>query len=1323
MDLRQRTARKATDFDAVADAVWGKVGTPEGRRKATAGLLSAGAYARPAGAEDPDVPPLVPSRMHLMFRGLPGIWACINPCCPGTEGDDRPCGRIYGYPRVWCEEEGCGARVLELFSCRVCGLLFLGGIADNKKDHEASRLWPYEQDLEGGLQDYDEYDVVAIENPNRSGSQASWTQQERSIYTTAVVDNHSEESGVRTTWARTKDGKIDARRPHACPRCNAHKSPARHVIEPLRTTGRQSLAILVEQAFRSQVPRVVEGAEDTAGHTPEPSASLGGGGWFKKKSQAQAVMPPKGNPNRGRKALVFSDGRQDAATLAGDLSYFHARDLFRQLLMLVLDEGSGRPIAVHDLRRRVFDAAVRLGIDPSVGEVENFWSQYAVNATAARKDAEPILDVYLRREMADRAVSVEALGLARWTLDPARFDPEEIPPLQDLDRAETLALLHATLRILAGENVLLPKQLDPEAWHPEMTESYLRRTILRPPSKDKNSFIWDPNRENKLTRYLGAVAEKMGLGPDGLSRLMGALWDGYLSDILPSVVGNRVGWGIPIEMLALTSLPERIFVCEECGYLSAETVRDVCLRCQGACEEASAEEVASRRRNYYRYLAELATADGDSADPFPLKAMEHTAQISTADAAARERHFQDRFIPKTENPQQDRVDILSVTTTMEMGIDIGDLTLVALQNTPPTVANYQQRAGRAGRRSDGVAEVLTFARDRSHDQYYFSRVKEIVSGPVRVPEVHLNNEVIARRHVQALALQRYFHERAGLEEGDNLFGAFGDVGGFLGKDGTGTLNHLRSSLAGGDFRDNLGAAARRIVTVTAYDVGGWLDTLPGEVEAALENEREEEDLLGALITRGLLPRYAFPVDLVSMWTKRPSRYSQGEEVQRDLQIALSEYAPEAEVVINGMIYRSAGLYVPFDEDPAYNPDSWFYECPECRAVRVAERKAGRPDWRQCATCGEPITGAPRYRILPAIQPQGFRTDWATKPKKYRGGGRERSGFATTAQLHAGETASSGEPNCSGRLWVHHRSGELYMINRGLEEEPGFWICPRCGRNLKKKNEQHKRLGFGNSPCGGKTKERSALLHGFNSDLVILAVDLPAGMQANLILPSGKAAWWSFGYALLRAAATHLQIDTGELAVGVRPWRHPDERLLGEVFLFDTLPNGAGYAGEVASEIKKILSKALELCESCPGRCETACYSCLMEYGNQRQHAFLDRHLAADLLRYALEGREPKLSAERGKHALEHLRHFCPPDALEINAVVEGRRVPGLLEMPGGHPLSLWPLHTLSGEGGEDATDIAIETGTDPVFVSEFDLDRRPSHVWNKILQGHRGRLW
>lgn len=1329
LDLRRVTARSAQEFDAVVNSVWGNLGDEAQRRRATAGLLSAGSYARPNGMTDLDVPPLLPSRLHLMFRGLPGLWACIDPSCPEAIdiGAPRPCGKLYAEPRIWCD---CGARVLEVFSCRVCGLLFLGGIPDDD-----GRLWPYEKDLEGGLQDYDLYQVVAVEDPGmpRAGRRA-WAEERRSIYTTAVV-GQVDVPDTRVVWVepRRDRGEDDTteRRPAVCPRCNARRSPARHIIEPLRSTGPQSFSVLVEHAFRTQPPR--NGGEAESAHQVLGSQSSQPRRWFRRaSSESMPVVPPSGNPNRGRKALVFSDGRQDAATLAGNLTYLHARDLFRQLLLSVLNEYQQETqqleVPVPELRRRVFDLAIRRGIDPTFGEVEGFWSQFAASPFDARQNAVPIIDVYLRREMADREVGVEALGLARWVLDSEGIDFTEImPPLTPFDVRDTLALLYAVLRILMGENAILPADRNPDAWPRELIEFWLRRIVIRPPSQGEHAFVWDPDRNNRLTRYLGAVADATDLGAGGVVHLMEALWDEYLlmAEALMTTVGNRPGWGIPITRLALAPLPEHVFVCTDCGYLSAETVRGVCLRCQSTCEAVLSTEVTERRRNYYHYLAQLALSPDQYPDPFPLRALEHTAQISPTDAATRERHFQDQFIPsgpEQEDARECRVDILSVTTTMEMGIDIGDLTIVGLHNTPPTVANYQQRAGRAGRRSDGIAAVLTYARDRSHDQYYYSRVAEIVTGPVRVPEVHLDNPVIARRHVHALVLQRYFLNRAILEDDSNLFGTFGTVGSFR-RGNPSRLQELGHLLVAGEFRDQVEAIARRVVPNRADEVDKWLSELSTRIEQALERVQDNEDLLEALITRGILPRYAFPVDLVALWTAEPTRYNHGEEVQRDLQIALSEYAPDAEIVIDGRIHRSAGLYAPFEDNPHYQPQAWFYECRDCRHVLLEDRPHRTPNWVDCPMCRSPITGVPRRRPLPAIRPEGFRTDWTERPRKYRGGGRERAGFATTAQLHAGETASHGRQHFSERLWVHHRTGDLYMINRGPDEEPGFWICPRCGRNLEHATHDHRVPEYPRRSCPGRPMQRSVLLHGFQSDVVIVAINLTTSMDASPRRPGGRGAWLSLGTALLQAAAAHLQIDPSELAVGVRPWLHSDGRLLGEVFLYDTLPNGAGYAEEVAAEIETILERARELCAECPSQCETACYRCLLDYGNQRYHALLDRQLAWDMIEFVLEGSEPELSWGRQMQALQHLGHFALPDySLEFDVTVDSRRVPGLLIIPGGRRVSLWPIHTLRVPASEHIVPIARQSGTAPVFTSEFDLTRRPFWVWNRILEGQVGEL-
>lgn len=167
--VRGQTARNATSFLDVSRELWGEVGQTvddEVRNRATAGILAAGRFARPT--EDKEMAPLLSSRVHAFFRGIPGIWACMNPNCSElihseeeeTEETERPFGKIYAEPRVWCD---CGGRVLEVFSCRRCGLLHLGGIPDGETDS----LWPWTDDLESFGQKYANYKVFGVEAPNR----------------------------------------------------------------------------------------------------------------------------------------------------------------------------------------------------------------------------------------------------------------------------------------------------------------------------------------------------------------------------------------------------------------------------------------------------------------------------------------------------------------------------------------------------------------------------------------------------------------------------------------------------------------------------------------------------------------------------------------------------------------------------------------------------------------------------------------------------------------------------------------------------------------------------------------------------------------------------------------------------------------------------------------------------------------------------------------------------------------------------------------------------------------------------------------------------
>ena len=1148
--VRQRTARNATLLDELSQECWKGIGTIDEREHATAGILAAGSFARPSASAD--TPPLLSMRVHVFFRGIAGIWACMNPECSEvpshlpTSHIPRAVGKLYMDPRPWCT---CGARVLELFSCRHCGILFLGGIPDNAYQS----LWPWSDDMSGERQDLQQFRIFGVEPPH-GGAVAEY----RSIRTTLHV--HPNDMYARATYEiePTKEGEKEISPfPSQCPRCQKYRvfgqnGGGREVIEPLRTRGPRSFSVVAEDGFRVQ-----------------PHATHGD------------------SPNYGRKALLFTDSRLDAAQLASDLRSDHHKDLFRQLVYRVLHscptclgagyieqktpyiigqvqrsirvacpdcQETGRssnplPLTFEEVRSRVTKLQQSRGINPTSSEIRDFFTRLGSGASSCYEEAKRAFDVALRRELAEDSFALEPLGLARWRIPL----PVQIGVFSPLNEEETRLFLHAVVRILATENILLPPNPhNPWDWPKDMVEDY-ESCVLIPGGKRFGSAIpYNLSTYRKLGRYVIAVSKSLaaqGRLPNPntaekwVSDLQWPLWNALKGfDILQwagAKINNQVPYGIRIDSFELQTVSNIVQQCQACAYVMSEALFHVCLRCGQCTQDIPVDSLSS----FYRRAALHALPKSLFDDPYPLRSIEHSAQIPGHEARDLERWFQDLF-HDDQHPLDYRIDVLSVTTTMEMGIDIGSLLSVGLRNVPPTVANYQQRAGRAGRRGSAVATVLTFAQSRSHDQYYFDRPPEIVSHPPRVPALYLNNEVIARRHVRSLILQEFFYRLLRGQSTSGLFNAWGSVGDFVLRR---TIHRLRQYLAVN--RAPLIARCKKIIHDAFTDeLKAWIDALGDEIEHAVSQCNAKNDLLAELISAGLLPKYAFPVDVVSLsipsFEQNFHNYEapDTDTMQRDLQIALAEYAPGAEIIRGSFphtyIYKSVGLYDPFNPEPDYHPTDVLIECGDCQAVDLIDIDDLPPD--QCQECQSLNVIA-----IPYLRPKGFTVDSALSDagrELYKGGGRERAGYTIPARLLIGGTSfniGTSQAPFAPHLYTYVRTGELFCCNKGANRDfPGFVICPCCGRVLNEADfGSHKypanipphigrnRGPRAGSPCPNTSDFQNQVIlgHKFVSEVILLGVDLPDTMDAPFTEPSGRAAWYSFGTLLTNAATLVLQI--------------------------------------------------------------------------------------------------------------------------------------------------------------------------------------------------------
>lgn len=1231
---------------------------------------------------------LLPLRIHAFHRAVPGLWTCLNPeCTDKVEG--WPFGGILADGLDKCP--ACQCRVLPVVTCRSCGEPFLDVVEENRNllpRDEAEREDDYARDTE------EESAASSEEEVARSAAPGIYRLVATRLLNHARPLHVDPKSGAIAD--QQSDGYValschDRENPEFCPACEAgatEKQP--RVLWP----------------FRFGAPAILSNASPVLLESTEPSPPDG---------EAEHPSPAEGRQllsftDSRQGTARFSAKLQSAAERNNvrAIIYFAAQDSLREDAasaadLVKLDEaisslrlaGPSAEAALQILETQ--RAALAKGtIGLSWEKVRNrlierddisYWMRRVWTKRDPErfgdsvKGPERFAEMMMLRELARRtrrANSLETMGLAS-----LRF-----PEIEALTEAKTPDALRARGRTiqdwrdflnLSLTNVVrnyFAIRIDPRDAHwlqpgipPKRligpNDTITARTEIRWPQV-RPDYVAQRGTLSRLLEVALALNAEM---PDDRAIINQLLERAWL-DLRPLFVTPGGGTDLRLDLSKAVIAPvgeawrcpvtRRVLDTVFCGY-SPYGLKTGSTRGTGARAERikmprhpapflispGTEAVVRRWLSDDESIAQLRTKGlwTDLHDRIALgspyaRSAEHSAQ----QPSRRLRQYEAEF-------RRGEINVLNCSTTMEMGVDIGSVSTVMMTNVPPSIANYRQRVGRAGRRRQATALAFTYCKDTPIEWEAFRNPVRFLSRTVAAPRVSLDSSPLVQRHVNALLLAAFVRE----QNGDTTTTKAGAFYGFPADLRTERLPDPPSVaflqwLARPSTQEMMAKSIRELLrgSVLENDTS-YFEEVAAAVEEAESEFRAEWDglqsqatgldrdvakkaigfqlqrlcgefLLSDLSNRGVLPGHGFPTAVVQFIHKdEPDNDEGGTEegspfrrrffASRNLDQAMRDYAPGADVVIDGLVYRSAGVTLNWKR-PAGDSDTrdiqclgFIWHCQSCGAAGVAR---GRNE--DCPECG---TAGNDFRQREYLRPAGFA---AEKQPAHA-----EADVVSYVPPEPPVVAARGADWRPLRIPEIGRSrsssnGLVFFASAGSEHGAGYTICLHCGRAQADglpgtpSFADHRPLRYTKADDDGKCpgaakpfaiKQNLLLGHEVRTDVFEL--------QISKLDQPGAA--WAFGSALRSALTRELGIELHEIGLWIEPRQTTTGGRSHAIFLFDHAAGGAGFSTRAKDLFAKLLNPVRDLLDCKVDGCVNGCSACVLTSDLRDQQRIIDRQAA------------------------------------------------------------------------------------------------------------------